>query len=61
MKIQEIQATIFKDSVVIENLECNLKMIDDVDDDDDHFDGELTFDLNEETEISTATSWPGMN
>lgn len=55
MKIEEIQASLIKGSVLIENFECNLKV------DDDSSDDLKDFDLSRDTEFGTATSWPGIN
>lgn len=53
VKIEEIQSTLAKNTIVVENFECDLKL-------DDDLDGDLKdFDLTGEIEYSTATSWPG--
>lgn len=55
MKIQEIQSTVRKNSIAVENFECDLKLDEDLSND------LKDFDLNQEIEFSTATSWPGIN
>lgn len=54
VKIQRIQSTLAKNSIVVENFESNLKLDDDLSND------SKDFDLNQENEFSTATSWPGI-
>lgn len=55
VKIQEIQSTLTKNnSIVVENFECDLKLDDDLSND------LKDFDLSQEIEFGTATSWPGI-